>query len=304
VRGAVRPFLYKRLTRIYPIYWLVTAAVILVAMRSPRVLMHADDLAPRNVVMSLLLLPQGREPVVSAAWTLVHEMRFYVMFGALMLLPRRWFLPMMAAIGVGSVAMLHLSWVSPATMHRLAVRVAMLLVHPTTAEFVLGVAAGELYLRRATRPWFDGAVLGAGLVLMLVALDFHDEILGNLYFYHEVAVYAVPAFLLVLGVVLVERRWSPRAPRALVFLGDASYSLYLVHWPLIRIIGPGLADAWSGHPWLILATTATLSVALGATTYAFVERPMLRLARRVIARRAPSPAGERTRPQVPVASNP
>lgn len=304
VRGAVRPFLFKRLTRIYPIYWIVTAVVLVAAPFVPRI---TDGEVPslKHAVMSLLLLPEGRNPVVVPAWTLIHELRFYVMFALAMHLPRRGFLAVMSAIGLASVAMLNIDALAPAVTATRLARVSMLVIHPATAEFVLGIMAGEIFLNRATPAWFDRLVLVAGAVLMLGALQFHDAIVGTAIRYHAVAAFAIPAFLLVLGIVLNERRRGlGRAPRPLVFLGDASYSLYLVHGPLLRVVGPLLVAAFVTQPWVVLLLAALLSIAVGVGTYVLVERPILRAARRIITRKAPSPAGERSRPSVPVPTNP
>jgi len=120
-----------------------------------------------------------------------------------------------------------------------------------------------------------------------------------------VAAFSIPAFLLVLGIVLNERRRAlGRAPQPLVFLGDASYSLYLVHGPLLRVVGPAMVAAFVTQPYVVLVLAAALSIAAGVGTYVLVERPILRAARRIITRKVPSPSGERSRPSVPVPTNP
>ncbi|MDF0514617.1 acyltransferase family protein [Agromyces sp. H3Y2-19a] len=68
-------------------------------------------------------------------------------------------------------------------------------------------------------------------------------------------------------------RWSPawllnRAP--MQFLGKISYSVYLVHWPLLVI--PAQALGVELPPWA-LAAAAVLSVVLGALSHRFIEEP-------------------------------
>ena len=63
--------------------------------------------------------------------------------------------------------------------------------------------------------------------------------------------------------------------RPLVYLGKISFSLYLIHWPLIVFMTqamPGLERNWY-YPWLIFA----LTIALSALTHRFIETPTRRL---------------------------
>jgi exopolysaccharide production protein ExoZ len=80
----------------------------------------------------------------------------------------------------------------------------------------------------------------------------------------------------VLGAVSVEAHGGLKPSPALKRLGDASYSLYLVHTPVIavfnRIIGPT-------NPVLFFSLAMILSVAAGLACHRFVERPLLALFR-------------------------
>ena len=77
-------YAWSRVTRIYPIYWLVTALVLVEIALRP----GPKDVDPGYLISSLLLLPQPQEPVLGVGWTLVHEMLFYLVF-AVAVLSRR-----------------------------------------------------------------------------------------------------------------------------------------------------------------------------------------------------------------------
>ena len=78
----LRGFALKRLVRVYPIYWVACGVVIPLYFLSPGMGPgYARD--PGAIVTSLLLIPQAHFPVLGQAWTLTYEMLFYGVFGAL-----------------------------------------------------------------------------------------------------------------------------------------------------------------------------------------------------------------------------
>ena len=63
-RRQVAPFLRRRAARIYPLYWLCTAAVLVIAWRAPQ-LVPAEKTEPWFIAKSLALWPQTEMPVVT-----------------------------------------------------------------------------------------------------------------------------------------------------------------------------------------------------------------------------------------------
>lgn len=76
-------YAWKRFVRIYPVYWIVTAAFALILLYSPE--KDPSVTSPMNVFASILLLPRLRSPILGVAWTLRHEMMFYALFCVLVL---------------------------------------------------------------------------------------------------------------------------------------------------------------------------------------------------------------------------
>ena len=87
-RGS-REFLLKRFLRLYPVYWVVTALLLVAYALAPNAKMprHED---PFVVLSSVVLWPCPRH-VVGVAWTLVYEVWFYLLFGLLFFRSRRLF---------------------------------------------------------------------------------------------------------------------------------------------------------------------------------------------------------------------
>jgi len=99
------------------------------------------------------------------------------------------------------------------------------------------------------------------------------------------------ATLLVLGTARLEERGSIAIPKALQFAGDASYSIYLIHYPFFMFFAPFVYRAWLRHPVPLAIPFVVMSVcavAAGCGLHVMVERPLLKLFTRPKARSAPS----------------
>ena len=91
-------------------------------------------------------------------------------------------------------------------------------------------------------------------------------------------VFGLGSALAMSGLVELERSKRLKVPRPLRFLGDASYSIYLVHFTALTL----LAKLWLaivGHNVLPHAITyivlCMLALGAGITFYCCVERPLL-----------------------------
>jgi peptidoglycan/LPS O-acetylase OafA/YrhL len=81
--------------------------------------------------------------------------------------------------------------------------------------------------------------------------------------------------------------WRALDNRALRWIGERSYSMYLLHVIPILLLAPLVASLASGSPWDILLGLLALELAIllpaAALSYRFVERPFLALKRRRVA---------------------
>ena len=104
--ASARDFMFARVTRIYPLWWLFAGAMALFLLYFKGVPWDPERLDPKeldgavHLIKSLFLWPQPTHPVLGVGWTLVHEMYFYVGFALLLLcVPLRWRLRALLAWG-------------------------------------------------------------------------------------------------------------------------------------------------------------------------------------------------------------
>ena len=267
---AIGAFLYARTTRIYPVYWLFTAVMLVAYAIVPGLTRSGAEF---DVVNSLLLLPGEQTPVLVVAWTLVHEMYFYLAFAVLLIAPARW-LPALLLCWITGVVAAQLGGLNDLNAWT---RIAF---HPLTAEFVLGAMVGLLIVSGRRR--FSAAAVGLGVIWWIAASlwlapyqAFDDTPTG----WYRVLAWGAPAALIVYGVVGLELDHKLRPPSALVRVGDWSYALYLCHLPIVAM----LSRVWASHgpdfgTWdnvMLLMLAAFASLLAAAAGHHLFERPVL-----------------------------
>jgi len=126
-------FLYLRFSRIFPLYWLVTASILIVYLYD-RSLMSFTQFDTPFVLKSFFLQPQGQLPMLMVGWSLIHELYFYCVFAIFLCLPRKR-LPWLLLLWTLAVLAGHYLF---SENHRIANDYARILFSPLTLEFIAG----------------------------------------------------------------------------------------------------------------------------------------------------------------------
>ncbi|WP_158628886.1 acyltransferase family protein [Dyella choica] len=260
-------FTAKRIARIWPLYAIVTLLAIAVdhhglhgfADRSV-LLPYLEGLAfiPHNPAASGLYFQMA----VGVAWTLCFECYFYLVF-ALCMLFGRWRYGVMAgwfALTLIAIPVLrggyHLGVASQPLVEWS--RYANLAINPIVWEFVFGMLAGWLYLSQFTIK--RNVMIYSSVVLLTATLLIGWHRIGMVNFFGP-AGWGAPLTILFLGAVMLAKNGAMRVPAGLVWLGEASYSLYLVHVYVF-----------------VLAQRVMMPIPMGADSFRamlFVARPVL-----------------------------
>jgi len=229
-----------------------------------------------------LLLQPSEAPnlALPPAWSLTFELTFYVAFAGLFFVPVRWGIGVLASWGIAVLAV-------AATRTVMDNAYAALALNPLVLEFLFGCAVAAMVRSGATRAgvWMIGVGI-IGFVTGAVATGSQEQGSGM----GRVIGFGLPAGCLVYGLVACELRGGRAAPRWLCSAGDASYSIYLWHYPagiLCLVFGVYLPHGRATH-WLWLIATLVICIGGGFVLHHAVERPLMRLTRRE--RRSPAAA--------------
>lgn len=257
-------YIYRRFTRIYPVYWVVAGTVLTLGLALPS--FYDENLAsPLYLIGLLTLVPlDGPHGNLAVTWTLFHEVLFYCIFATL-IVSRRFGLAALIAWALVCAAgpVLNLGILSSHLNLIFLAGMAMAAIYrsssapPIVPIFALAAALfGFVATWAATRPEVNATPA--------LALSF--GITG------AVSVWAIAE---------IERRRGPVNLPILGLLGDASYSIYLTHYLAISICAKLFNRFPTGlPPALDFAAVVASGVACGVLVFFCIEQPMLRYARK------------------------
>lgn len=275
------PYLQKRITRIYPTYIIIFLAVYLLALASPllRSGLPHDSL---TLIKSILLVPQDKNvvggtgaPVVVVAWTLQYEVVFYTAIALAII--NRYLLAVVAIYFLacfvvqtteGSVEFPH-SFFANSLIFLFVI--GMMVAYAVRTRFVQ---------QQLCRPLLISTIAGLALLcmgLIEVLLGKTSHLLN-----HNLA-YGIISGFLIMGLVRAEDAGLLRFGNGLIsrlvsLSGDASYALYLIHFPLISILCKlammaGLQGTYGAVMYFLVVLG--ICVVVAAVFHCYVERPML-----------------------------
>jgi peptidoglycan/LPS O-acetylase OafA/YrhL len=277
-------FLKRRILRIYPIYWCF--CVVGVAL-----ILHREHFIPlRELWPSLLLLPFPHYPqwivLVGSTWTLVFEMAFYFLLAAVQIFTVRRAVPAIVVVLCGLVLL----------GRSMQIRRPILIVffNPMLLEFVFGSLIAMAFQRWGQRRRLGIALVVTGSIAAVLMrlfevpsppeywiLDDHGVVL-------RAFTWGLAAAAIVGGVVLWLPKLNGTFGKAMVALGNASYSAYIGSGNVLYLclLATRSLLLHSGRtlslPLQIIfqVTTVVIVMLAGCVVYRWVESPLLRTLRR------------------------
>ncbi|HMI60390.1 MAG TPA: acyltransferase [Puia sp.] len=285
-------YITKRLVRIYPIYWVVALFfLVLVFAGNGNGQVARNDVSdvfhrPAYLLRSLFLIAQPSTPFYSVSWSLCFEVFFYLVFGLGILIDKRaiWLLPVVYfGLNIAQLVNPHLF-----TGNFLA----GFLSANYHFEFLLGMLTAWTYRRT------DQTNVGKPMIrwlwipgLLLFALTWqgslvNEAVFGKYTVYSRLS-YGISSALIILSIAQWEEIIETRFNRFLLLLGDASYSLYLIHTLALAILFKlfvrlGIHGQVAWVSFLLFVVSVPICVLAGIVLHRKVEKPLLSVLNRKV----------------------
>lgn len=283
VRGGALNFYLRRAWRILPPYWLamLLSLVLIWTCIGTKSGTHWDVSLPvtvKGIVTHIFMAHDAYAQdytINHAFWSIAVEWRIYFLFPLMVWAARRYGMLKMTVLAVV---------VSCALYDPVGRRIAHSLTVHYVGLFAMGMFAAQVAFGRdawAARlralPWLTMGVLTAVTAVML-SLNVKQSG-GELPLYLEDSAVGLVSMALLIAVARCGSFWLTRALgwRPLVFIGGFSYSLYLIHSPLLEVLqryafAPLQGDAMGMFLALVIVGTPVI-VLLSYGFYLVAERP-------------------------------
>lgn len=262
-------FVWRRISRILPLYWTLTIAIVVLALMWPGFL-HHPEITEAAVAKSLLFVPYFRPgsheifPILGPGWSLDFEIFFYALFTLALFAPLRLrlttvLLSLIVSFAIGTAV--------PAVQTN---AIGLAYTSDLLLLFAVGLILGWLYKARRI-------AIPPAMALIVSLLGFCALIVSwSPAFVHE---FIAPS-VTVLGVIALDAAGATPTWPWLLMLGDASYSIYLVHLFAFDLV----EKEWLRHqpPGGAIAAAIYAVLSIGAAigmsliTYRLIERRALK----------------------------
>ena len=262
-------FLKRRLLRIVPLYWFYTLVKAALLLALPG-LASRSSIDPEHLAASLLFIPAISpwglvEPTLPVGWTLNFEMLFYSTFA----LAIAWGAPRIKFCLLAFLLFFLAGRYFPDST------ALAFYARTITFEFLLGMCVAYTFRNFKEIPsWVGLFAVIAGLMLMF-GIDWNastDRLIS----------WGAASALLVMGAVWLEP-WTAatRPARALSFLGDSSYSIYLSHTFVVPAGVMALHKLGVQESLIVIPAVLLVVVLSGCISYLWLERPMTSFFKRI-----------------------
>jgi len=274
-----RSWAISRFIRIYPMYIMFSLLVVALWLFDPRMTMGSGPQTWGSIAISLLGVPQAGLPLLFVGWTVEHEILYYtIVFMTAFFLGRERLVIVMVALSALAVG----RW-----LLRVGTGVEIWDFH-IASPYMLQFTMGVLIYR-----WWDSLVLLGWRLPLAIAPFF---LVAGMAFTESGGINHEPmaritlfgvGYSCVLLCVLNWERQQQAAGRVqpsrdvLVWMGDASYSLYLSHAFVLGTFGkifPWVGTSFLAQALAILGASTTVLI-VGLLTHIFIERRVMEIGR-------------------------
>lgn len=277
--GEVTDYIRKRVFRVFPPYIVYTILAFLISYTYEQLtgtrLIYWVYVNAQNFLQSISLYPFSADktklPILPVAWTLTHEMLFYALFACLFYVKNK------AGIILVAVTWLLMIVLAPALNINGNNYLLDVFLSSRNIEFLMGCLMA--YFASHHVDWKISAVTlicGAAMLVVSWSNTLRGSSITTL---SDWAVYGIPFAMIIFGATRLERfihNKEGRVFRFLVYLGDASYSIYLVHFIVIMVCKRTINDLGMEYGYAEFWLTSAVALVMSLAMYELIEEPMIR----------------------------
>ncbi len=276
----LKPYLVKRVIRIYPIYWPILIAMttlLLIFGRSKTSIIAPIDL--HYFIASFFLASYKSRPILPVAWTLVFEVFFYAMYSVMFINKK-----------LGEY--LFVTWAGVILLNLIIVKIPthnsfiLFVLSFHNLEFLLGCAAAWVFCehRDVIKKPVTLIITGAALFLYAGVCSTYPNVTGFV-LSPNIIQCAMPlaSFMIILGLAKRESIAPIPIAKLPLLIGESSYNLYLIH-PLVLATFVRSVTLFIPHKYLTLYPVGlvdltlviayTLAVTAGILYYCYYDIPV------------------------------
>ncbi len=264
-------YLKARFLRIYPPYIIICSILLPIG-----IYFFHHEICFWDAFKDFILYPRAESPFLPVAWSLKHEIFFYILFSIFFINIRLgWmvFLSWTFFIIIYNIFNLHFS---PETD---------LIFNDFNLEFLFGLLIGRLYYKRYNFKKFF-FIVGVLIFFGTGISEWLNISLRNKKYFH--LLYGLGAMLSIMGLLSIEKNFRKINNKLKIFflkLGSASYSIYLVHFSLmLGLIRFLIYFNKNLSPELVFSLLTISSIFFGLLYWKFIEKPSILFCKKQINR--------------------
>ncbi|RYZ97434.1 MAG: acyltransferase [Sphingobacteriaceae bacterium] len=281
-KPVLKEFYIKRFFRIVPLLWMATALTILVAFQP-------EFLGMKKLIANITIIPGAIKPetfIANGAWSIGDELFFYILFPFLLLMVKfnKWVFYGFTLLSLG--ILIYFSF------HKLNSAIPLgqqwaAYVNPLGQMFYFAVGITLGVVERDMKKFGLWAVVAIVAVCALIVLyPVTGEPVQLVTGYNRLILSALVILLCFLFYKCDFDFLPEFGKRTLHFLGQVSFSLYLIHPIIYAVIKMTGATFFASNPLVHIGLTVALSLFLSYFNYIYFEMYFIRKGKTVAAKAA------------------
>lgn len=227
----LKEYLQKRFTRVYPIYWIITTILFLSSWLIVQILnKNIFSIGYPNTfiayIQTYLLFPL-HFAINPVTWTLSYELFFYLCFALIIISKRLWIIPVIIlAISFYNI------FINIPEIVEVELNYYNFVFSGYNFEFMLGFLIFQFYEKIKISNTIS--IILIMIAVIIIALFGYS--IGDYDSYKRVLTFGIPSGLILLSLLNLEQNKAISFPKFTLILGDASYTLYLIHFPIMLLM--------------------------------------------------------------------